>query len=165
MSDDTTTVLAPVRHAVTVPLPKQEAFTLFTDGINSWWPREHHLGKAELAEAVLEPKAGGRYRERGVDGSECDWGRVIACEPPERILVAWQITESGGDWVYDPDASHGSEFEVTFTSQPDGQTLVELEHRHIERHGGGAASIHRGVGGPGGWSSVLGAYTKVASAA
>jgi uncharacterized protein YndB with AHSA1/START domain len=86
-------------------------------------------------------------------------------DPPERIVVAWQITESGGDWVYDPDASHGSEFEVTFTSQPDGQTLVELEHRHIERHGSGAASIHRGVTSPGGWSSVLDAYAKVASAA
>lgn len=156
--------LQPVRHAVTVPLPVEQAFALFTEGYSTWWPG-HHIGAAEMAEAVLEPRTGGRYYERGVDGSECEWGKVLACEPPHRIVVAWQITESGGAWVYDPDISHASEFEATFRPQPDGQTRVEVEHRHIDRHGEGATGIHQGVGGPGGWPGILDNYAKVAAAA
>ncbi len=93
--------IAPVRHAVTVPLSPERAFALFTEGYNSWWPG-HHIGKADLAEAVLEPRTGGRYYERDVDGSECEWGKVLVCEPPHRIVVAWQINEQSGAWVYDP---------------------------------------------------------------
>jgi uncharacterized protein YndB with AHSA1/START domain len=157
-------VIAPVRYAVTVPLPADRAFTLFTKGFNSWWPG-HHIGTAELAEAVLEPRAGGRYYERGVDGSECEWGTVLACDPPRRIVVAWQITAQGDAWVYDPDLSRASEFEVTFREEPDGQTRVQLEHRNIDRHGPGAPGIHRGVAGPGGWPGILDNYANVATAA
>jgi uncharacterized protein YndB with AHSA1/START domain len=154
----------PIRYAVTVPLPAERAFTLFTEGYSTWWPG-HHIGKAEMAEAVLEPRAGGRYYERGVDGSECDWGTVLACDPPSRIVVAWQITEDNGAWVYDPDITRASEFEATFRPQPDGQTRVELEHRHIDRHGAGAAGIYGGVSGPGGWPGIMEDYAKVAAAA
>jgi uncharacterized protein YndB with AHSA1/START domain len=159
-----TGTLAPVRYSVTVPLAPEQAFALFTEGFHSWWPG-HHIGTADLAEAVLEPRAGGRYYERGVDGSECDWGRVLTCDPPHRIVVSWQITANGDDWVYDPDPSRASEFEVTFVPQPDGGTRVELEHRHIERHGEGAAGIHAGVSGPGGWPGILENYAKVAAPA
>jgi uncharacterized protein YndB with AHSA1/START domain len=154
----------PIRYAVTVPLPADRAFALFTEGYDTWWPG-HHIGSAEMAEAVLEPRMGGRYFERGVDGSECEWGKVLACDPPYRIVVAWQITEANGTWVYDPDVSRASEFEATFRPQPGGQTLVELEHRHIDRHAAGAEGIHRGVGGPGGWPGILEDYAKAASAA
>jgi uncharacterized protein YndB with AHSA1/START domain len=166
MSDQAagTRVVAPVRYAVTVPLPADRAFALFTTGFNRWWPG-HHIGTAEMAEAVLEPRAGGRYYERGIDGSECDWGTVLACDPPRRIVVAWQITARGDAWVYDPDLSRASEFEVAFREQPDGQTRVELEHRNIDRHGPGAAGIHQGVAGPGGWPGILDNYAKVATAA
>jgi len=166
MSNQTagTEVFTPVRHAVTVPLPAEQAFTLFTKGYNSWWPG-HHIGTAEMAEAVLEPRTGGRYYERGVDGSECEWGRVLSCDPPNRIVVAWQITAQGDAWVYDPDLTHASEFEVTFREQPDGRTRVELEHRNIERHGAGANGIRQGVAGPGGWPGILDNYAKVATAA
>jgi len=156
--------LTPVRYAVTVPLSAERAFALFTDGYNSWWPG-HHIGTSDMAEAVLEARTGGRYYERGVDGTECDWGTVLACEPPRRIVVAWQINEAGGNWLFDPDVSHASEFEVTFHPQADGQTRVELEHRHIERHGDGAAGIHAGVSGPGGWRGIMDGYAKVAAAA
>jgi uncharacterized protein YndB with AHSA1/START domain len=117
-----------------------------------------------MAEAVLEPRVGGRYYERGVDGSECEWGQVLAYDPPRRIVVAWQITAEGNAWIFDPDPSHASEFEVTFREQPDGQTRVELEHRNIGRHGPGAAGIQQGVGGPGGWPGILENYAKVAAA-
>lgn len=167
MNEDAATAqaLGPVRHAVTVPLSPQQAFTLFTSGYNTWWPAHHHIGQAELAQAVLEPRTGGRYYERGADGSECEWGKVLVCDPPRRLVLAWQITERDGDWVYNPDISRASEVEVTFQPEPGGQTKVELEHRHIGRHGAGAASIHRGVCGTGGWSAVLESYTMAATAA
>jgi hypothetical protein len=79
-------------------------------------------------------------------------------------VVAWQITEADGTWVYDPDITHASEFEVTFQPQPGGQTRVELEHRHIDRHGAGAAGIRRGVSGPGGWSAIMEDFAKAAAA-
>jgi uncharacterized protein YndB with AHSA1/START domain len=142
-----TEVFAPIRYTVTVPLPADRAFTLFTEGFNSWWPG-HHIGTAEMAEAVLEPRTGGRYYE-----------------PPHRIVVAWQITAQGDAWVYDPDLSRASEFEVNFREQPDGRTLVELEHRNIGRHGPGAAGIHQGVSSPGGWPGILDNYAKLAAAA
>jgi uncharacterized protein YndB with AHSA1/START domain len=156
--------LAPVRCAVTVPLSPDQAFALFTEGYNSWWPHQHHLGTADLAEAVLEPRAGGRYYERCVDGSECDWGKVLACDPPHRIVFSWQINANGDDWFLDPDPAHASEIEVTFTGQPDGQTRVELEHRHFGRHGEGAAGIHGGVSSSGGWAGILEGYAKAATA-
>ena len=159
-----TEVFAPVRYAVTVPLPADRAFALFTEGYDSWWPG-HHIGTAEMAEAVLEPRAGGRYYERGVDGSECDWGRVLACDPPHRIVVSWQINANDETWYPDPDPAHASEFEVTFTGQPDGQTRVEFEHRHFERHGAGGDGIHAGVSSSGGWATILDSYAKVAAAA
>jgi uncharacterized protein YndB with AHSA1/START domain len=114
---------------------------------------------------VLEPRTGGRYYERGVDGSECDWGQVLACEPPHRIVVSWQINANDDTWFADPDPARASEFEVTFVAQPDGQTRVELEHRHFERHGAGGEGIHAGVSSPGGWVTILDGYAKVAAAA
>ena len=156
-------VRIPVRCAVNVPLTAERAFTLFTEGYNTWWPG-HHIGTADLAEAVLEPRAGGRYYERGVDGSECEWGTVLACEPPHRIVVAWQINDVDGKWAYDPDMSRASEFEVTFRPQPDGQTLVEIEHRNIDRHGDGAGGIYAGVSSGGGWSGIMAGYARVAAA-
>jgi uncharacterized protein YndB with AHSA1/START domain len=156
---------APVRCAVTVPLSPERAFALFTEGYYSWWPHGHHLGKADLADVVLEPRTGGRYYERGVDGSECDWGRVLACDPPHRIVVSWQINANDETWLPDPDPAHASEFEVTFTGQPDGQTRVEFEHRHFERHGAGGAGIHAGVSSSGGWATILDNYAKAAAAA
>jgi uncharacterized protein YndB with AHSA1/START domain len=158
-----TETFAPIRYAVTVPLPADRAFTLFTEGYGSWWPG-HHIGAAEMAEAVLEPRPGGRYFERGVDGSECEWGKVLDCDPPRRLVVAWQITTNGDEWVYDPDLTRASEFEVNFHQQSDGQTRVELEHRNIDRHGPGAAGIYQGVSGAGGWPGILENYAKVAAA-
>jgi uncharacterized protein YndB with AHSA1/START domain len=151
--------IAPVRYSVTVPIPAARAFTLFTEGFNSWWIG-HHIGSADLAEAVLEPKQGGRWYERGVDGSECDWGTVLVFQPPGRLVLTWQIN---GQWQYDPDPSRASEVEVLFT-EDNGQTRVDFEHRHIERHGEGAAELARQVGADGGWPSILDLFDKAAAA-
>jgi uncharacterized protein YndB with AHSA1/START domain len=153
--------LAPVHHEVTVPLPIERAFSVFTESFDTWWPRTHKIGTAELAEAVLESRTGGRWYERGADGSECDWGKVIAYEPPRRLVITWQIDSN---WQYDPDPAHGSEVEVLFTEEG-GQTRVELEHRHIERHGAAADELRKAVGSTGGWPGLLDGYAKAAAAA
>lgn len=152
--------LEPVRHAVTVPLAPGAAFALFTGGFNSWWPG-HHIGAAELDEAIIEPRSGGRWYERGVDGSECDWGIVLDYDPPARLLLRWQLD---GEWQYDPDPEHGSEVEVSFTPGGQGTTTVCLEHRNFERHGAQGQAVHDGVGDGGGWSDLLGLYRAKAAA-
>jgi uncharacterized protein YndB with AHSA1/START domain len=152
--------IAPVRYTVTVPISPERAFTLFTQGFNTWWIG-HHIGKAELAEAVIEPRVDGRWYERGVDGSECDWGKVIVFEPPERLVLTWQVN---AEWKFDPDLSRASEVEVRFTGA-NGQTTVDFEHRHIERLGVGAAELARTVGSPDGWPGILDLFAKAAAAA
>ncbi len=154
------TTIAPVRQSVTVPISAQRAFTLFTEGFNTWWIG-HHIGEAELAEAIIEPKVDGRWYERGVDGSECDWGKVLVFDPPGRLVLTWQLNAR---FEYDPDLAHASEVEVLFTEE-NGQTRVDFEHRHIERLGEGADELAKSVAADGGWPSILDLYVKAAAAA
>lgn len=153
-------IIAPVRYSVTVPIPAERAFALFTEGFNTWWIG-HHIGQAEMAEAVIEPRVDGRWYERGVDGTECDWGKVLAYEPPGRILLTWQLN---CQFQYDPDLSRASEVEVLFVEE-NGQTRVDLEHRYIERLGAGGKELAESVSGEGGWPSILDLYAKAAGAA
>ena len=89
-----TIVPAPVRKSVRVGAPPERAFAIFTDGMGRWWPKSHHIGAADLDALVIEPKAGGRWYERGVDGSECEVGKVLVFEPPTRlVLVRHAVTE------------------------------------------------------------------------
>ena len=152
--------LNPVRHAVTVPVPIERAFSVFTDGFDTWWPRSHKIGGADLAEAVLERRTGGRWYERDVDGNECEWGEVLAFEPPRRLLISWHINSS---WQYEPDPAQASEVEVLFT-ELEGQTRVELEHRYIERHGASAGEMRQAFESQGGWPGLLDSYAKAAIA-
>jgi uncharacterized protein YndB with AHSA1/START domain len=144
---------------VTVDLPIERAFDVFTRSFNSWWPAQYHIGQAEMAEAVLEGHEGGRWYERGVDGSECNWGHVIAWDPPHRLVVTWQIN---GQWQYDADPGHASEVEVRFTAEGPAQTVVELEHRHLDRLVAGQA-LHDGIQGGGGWGTILELFAKEAT--
>lgn len=154
------TTIPPVRQTLTVPIPPDSAFRLFTEGFSTWWIG-HHIGKAELAEVVMESGAGGRWYERGVDGSECDWGKVLVYEPPGRLVLAWQLN---ADFEYDPDIARASEVEVRFTAA-EGQTRVDFEHRHLERIGERGAELARSVGADGGWPHILDCYAKAAEAA
>ncbi|MFW6034512.1 MAG: metalloregulator ArsR/SmtB family transcription factor [bacterium] len=151
----------PAVHAkITVGAPVEHAFRVFTESFHTWWPTGYHIGQAEMAEAVLEPRAGGRWYERGVDGSECDWGRVLAWEPPHRLVLTWQIN---GEWRYDADPEHASEVEVRFTADGPEQTTVELEHRHLDRLPDGQA-MRDAVGGDRGWAGILERYREAAAA-
>jgi uncharacterized protein YndB with AHSA1/START domain len=149
-----------IHGTVTVGVPVEQAFRVFTDSLHTWWPSEYHIGKADMAKAILEPREGGRWYERGVDGSECDWGRVLAWEPPHRLVVTWQIN---GQWQYDPDPEHASEIEVRFTAAGAGQTIVELEHRLLDRLVGGQAIHDAIVVQGGGWTSLLELFAKAAA--
>jgi uncharacterized protein YndB with AHSA1/START domain len=143
----------PVLHGSTiVNVPIDQAFGAFTRSLDGWWPRDYHIGRAEMAEAVLEPGEGGRWYERGVDGSECEWGRVLVWEPPHRLVVTWQIN---GRWQYDPDPAHASEIEVRFTAAGPDRTSILLEHRHIERLVEASALVDGIEQQGGGWTSLL----------
>ena len=149
-----------ISKTVTVNASRERAFTVFTKGFNTWWPREHKLGDADLAEAVIEPRVGGRWYEHCVDGSECDWGSVLAYEPPDRVVLSWRLQ---GDWTIDTDPAKASEIEVRFIAEGPDQTRVELEHRHIERHDL-AEDVVKGVSQEGGWGGILERYAEAAAA-
>ncbi|MCP2296701.1 putative conserved protein YndB, AHSA1/START domain [Nocardia amikacinitolerans] len=144
-----------------VALPLERAFAFFTESFGGWWPAAYHIGAAEMADAILEPGEGGRWFERGIDGTECDWGRVLVWEPPHRLVVTWQID---GHWQYDPDPARASEIEVRFTADGPEQTTVTLEHRHLDRLVDGKAIAETIVERGGGWSTLLELFAKTAEA-
>jgi uncharacterized protein YndB with AHSA1/START domain len=144
--------ITPVRKAVTVQADAARAFRVFTEGFDTWWPRSHHIGKSPMTKGILEGRVGGRCYSEQQDGTECDWGSILVWEPPHRLVIAWKITS---EWGYEPDLAKSSEVEIIFRQQGDGATLVELEHRHLERHGAGAASMRTGIDSEGGWGMLL----------
>jgi uncharacterized protein YndB with AHSA1/START domain len=138
-----------VRTAIAVDAPIARAFSVFTEGIGTWWPPEHHILEAELAEMVFEPHVGGNVYDRGVDGSECRWARVLAYDPPHRVVFSWDIK---AQWQIETDHEKTSEVEVRFTSEGPDRTYVELEHRNLDRHGEGWENMRDAVGSPNGWN-------------
>jgi uncharacterized protein YndB with AHSA1/START domain len=148
-----------VTHSVLVPLDQEAAFELFTDRFGEWWPKDsHHILDSPAADAVLEPRAGGRWYERSEGGEECDWGRVLELDRPNRVVLAWQLTP---EWKYDPDESRATQVEVTFAAEAGG-TRVTLEHRGFEVHGEAGAAMRESVGGDGGWSELMELYKNAA---
>jgi uncharacterized protein YndB with AHSA1/START domain len=152
MTTPQTTTEATVLKTITVKASAEHAFEVFTEGIDSWWPRTHHIGSSPMKKTIIEGRVGGRCYSEQVDGSECDWGSVLVWDPPRRFVMAWQITAT---WKFEPDIAKSSEVEVRFTPEAGGSTRVDLEHRGFERMGEGGESMKAGVGGPGGWSGVL----------
>jgi uncharacterized protein YndB with AHSA1/START domain len=142
----------PVRKSIVVDASPEHAFNVFTAGYDTWWPRSHHIGKSPMKKAIIEGRVGGRCYTEQEDGSECDWGQILVWEPPHRLVLAWQITH---EWGYQPDLAQSSEVEVRFSAEPDGQTRVDLEHRHLERHGAGGAAMRTAIDSPNGWGGLL----------
>jgi len=148
---------APVRTSIVVDAPIERAFSVFTDDIGSWWPPGHHILEAELAEMVFEPRAGGHVYDRGVDGSECRWARVLVYEPPGLVVFSWDIDL---EWRLESDPERTSEVEVRFVAETQARTRVELEHREIGRHGPGWERMRDAVASPGGWPDGLRAFAQ-----
>jgi uncharacterized protein YndB with AHSA1/START domain len=141
-----------VQTAIVVNAPAERAFKLFTEKFDRIKPREHNMLGVDIAESVFEPRAGGRVYDRGADGSECQWGRVVAYEPPARIVFSWDISPM---WQVEPDLDRASEVEVRFVADGPDRTRVELEHRHLDRHGDGWEGMREGVRGDQGWPLYL----------
>jgi len=142
----------PVRKSITVRASVDHAFRVFTEGIDGWWPRGHHIGKSPMTKAIIQGRAGGRCYSEQADGTECDWGSILVWEPPQRFVMAWQLSPA---WQYEPDLAKSSEVEVRFTAEPDGSTRVDLEHRYFERHGVGSESMRAAIDSPNGWNGLL----------
>jgi uncharacterized protein YndB with AHSA1/START domain len=147
-----------VRKQVTVEAPIERAFRVFTEDFDSIKPREHNLLPVEIAETVFEPLVGGRIYDRGVDGSECQWARVLAYEPPHRFVFSWDIDPR---WQIESDPEKTSEVEVRFIAETPELTRVELEHRNLDRHGEGWEGLGEGVGGEAGWPLYLQRFVEL----
>jgi len=148
-----------VRKTLNVSVPMERAFAVFTEKMAAWWPATHHIAKQLFAEILVEQRSGGRWFERAADGSECEWGRVLAWEPPHRVAFSWHLQ---ADWKFDPDPEKASEVEIRFFAEGRGNTRVELEHRGLERHGAGWEQLRTGVDSPGGWTAILEQFAKAA---
>lgn len=147
---------APVRKSIFVNSSPDHAFEVFTSGIGRWWPKSHKIGPADLDRPVIEPRTGGRWYELDVDGSQCEIGKVAIWEPPQRLVLIWQLTP---EFSYDPDLV--TEVEVLFTAEGTG-TRVDLEHRDLERMGDKADAMRETVSGPGGWPGLLQLFAQSA---
>jgi uncharacterized protein YndB with AHSA1/START domain len=144
-----------VRSQIVVDAPVDRAFTVFTEQFDRIKPREHNMLGVDIAETVFEPRVGGSIYDRGVDGSECRWARVLAYEPPDRVVFSWDI---GPTWQIETDPDRTSEVEVRFVAESTERTRVELEHRYIDRHGDGWEGVREGVRADQGWPLYLQRY-------
>jgi uncharacterized protein YndB with AHSA1/START domain len=147
-----------VRRQVVVNAPQAKAFAAFTERLGDFKPPEHNLLAAPIAETVFEPRAGGHIYDRAEDGTQCRWARVLAYEPPDRVVFSWDISPQ---WQIEPDPDRTSEVEVRFVPESPDRTRVELEHRHLDRHGPGWQSVAEGIGGDQGWPLYLARYAAL----
>jgi uncharacterized protein YndB with AHSA1/START domain len=149
--------MEPVRASVTVDANKERAFEVFSAQMSSWWPRTHKIGGSELQGVILEPRAGGRWSERDADGSECEWGRVLAYERPDLLILSWQIDSR---WAFDPELL--TEVEVRFTAEGPDRTRVDVEHRQLENFGDAAEAMRKTFESDQGWPLILARFGSVA---
>jgi uncharacterized protein YndB with AHSA1/START domain len=150
-----------LNKSIVVNAPIEKAFKVFTEGFDRWWPRTHKIGKTEMKAAVLECREGGRWFERGADGTECDWGRVLVYAPPTRVALSWHLD---GNYTYNPDPARASRVEVTFHDLGGGQTRVDLVHSELDKHGAGWEGVRDSVGSDGGWPGCLALFAAAAAA-
>ncbi len=150
-----------VRHRIVVEAPIERAFSVFTEDFDSIKPREHNMLGVDIAETVFERRVGGHIYDRGVDGSECRWARVLAYDPPDRVVFSWDISPR---WQLETDPERASEVEVRFVAEGPARTRVELEHRNLDRHGEAWEAVRDGVDSPGGWPLYVQRYANVVAA-
>ena len=154
----TTPAATSIRHEIVVEAPIERAFSVFTTGFGSFKPREHNILGVDIAETIFEPREGGHVYDRGVDGSECRWARVLAYEPPNRVVISWDISPQ---WQIETDIEKTSEVDVRFIAETPNRTRVELEHRNLDRHGNGWDVVRDGVDSESGWPLYLRRFADV----
>ena len=149
-----------VTKAITVECPQSHAFDVFTDRMSEWWPLDSHvIGASPGTAAIIEPNRGGRWYEVDADGVDCDWGRVLDWDPPNRVVLAWQLS---AEWQYDPTLE--TEIHVVFTAEGPDRTRVVLEHRYLEHYGERAEEMEKAFQSDGAWSGMLRHFAGVATA-
>lgn len=151
-----------VRRSIVVDASIERAFAVFTGQFGDFKPPEHNLLGVPIAETVFEPQVGGHIYDRGTDGTECRWARVLAFEPPDRLVVSWDISPY---WQVETNPDHTSEVEVRFVAETPERTRLELEHRNLERHGPGWEGVRDGVADEGGWPLYLERYADLITSA
>jgi len=145
---------ATLRKELVIEVDQRRAFEVFTEEIGQWWPLvTHHIGALTPDAAIIEPFVNGRWFERAMDGSECDWGRVIVWDPPRHLVLTWCINSQ---WRFD--TTLATEVDVTFTSEGDSRTRIVLEHRHLDRYGTDADKMRGIFDSDGGWTGILRSY-------
>lgn len=149
---------ATVRKSVVVDAPIERAFKVFTHEFGSFRPPEHNLLAVPIAETVFEPHVGGYLYDRGIDGSECRWARVLAYDPPRLVRLSWDIDTQ---WQVETDPEKTSEWEVRFIAETPARTRVEIEHRHLDRHGSGWQAKRDSIDGDSGWPAYLTRYAAL----
>lgn len=147
-------------RSIVVDAPIDQAFAMFTEQFDQIKPREHNLLSVEIAETAFERRVGGFLLDRGVDGSECRWARVLEYEPPNRLLLSWDISPR---WQLETDPTRTSEVEVRFIPEGTSRTRVRLEHRHLDRHGDNWQALRDGIGGDQGWPVYLERFAALTS--
>lgn len=148
-----------VRKVMSVEAPVAVAWRVFTEQMGTWWPlTAYKIGKANAVDAIIEPRVGGRWYERGDDGSTCDWGSVLSWEPPSRLVLSWDIT---ADWQYDPDLK--TEIEICFIAEGKDATRVQLEHRKLDRYGPRRDEMRRIFETDGDWGRLLAMFAARAA--
>jgi uncharacterized protein YndB with AHSA1/START domain len=151
-----------VRRQIVVDAPIERAFKVFTAQFGDFKPKEHNLLGAPITETMFEPHVGGHIYDRAEDGSECRWARVLAYEPPDRVVFSWLISPY---WQLEADEANASEVEVRFVAETPERTRIELEHRNLDRHGPGWEGVREGVEGDAGWPLYLNRYAEVVAGA
>jgi uncharacterized protein YndB with AHSA1/START domain len=160
MTQQTQDPATSVSTSIVVDAPIAHAFEVFTTGMRTWWNADHHIIEAPFADMVFEPRVGGNIYDVGTDGSECRWSRVLAYDPPSRVVFSWDINPN---WQLEADPDRTSEIEVKFASQGPTSTLVELEHRHLDRHGDGWEELSNVFTAPDAWSGTLKLFAAAAA--
>ena len=151
-----------VRKSVRVKAPIERAFSVFVEQMETWWPASHHIGTTPFETIIVEPRAGGRWYERNVEGQECAWGTVLAWDAPHRVGFSWHLgpEHDKPEWKFDPDMERASQVEISFKAEGPNATLVELVHSKLERHGEGYEQLRALLDGPGAWNGILAVYAQ-----
>jgi len=151
-----------VFKSVRVKAPIERAFSVFVEQMETWWPATHHIAKQPFQTIIVEPRVGGWWYERDAEGNKCDWGTVLAWDPPHLVRFSWHVgpDHNSPDWKFNPDLTKASEVEIRFTAEPTGTTLVELVHSKLERHEGDAAKLRETFDSPDAWTGILGKFAE-----
>jgi uncharacterized protein YndB with AHSA1/START domain len=158
MSSHTQAASTSVTTSIVVEAPIERAFQVFTEDFGAFKPPDHNMLSVEIAETVLEPLVGGHLYDRGVDGSECRWARILAYEPPHRLVFSWDLDPQ---WQVETDPDKTSEVEVRFIAESPDRTRVQLEHRNLDRHGDGWEGVRGAIASDQGWPLYLDRYAAL----